>query len=234
MHKLATAAIAALVCLVPSLTFAESRVLDVSAFTGIDIASGITATVTVGGPQSVTAEAPAAADFDNFRYEVRNSVLHVWYDWSLGEIFDFGDRRVKLTITATSLNAIESSSGASVTATGIAADRLTITASSGAHIEAAKIAGSTYDLGASSGASITLDGTCTSASVDVSSGASINAPALACANVSLDASSGAHLEIGVSESLSADVSSGAGVTIHGRPRVESLDASSGGGVTFVE
>lgn len=232
MHKLATAALA--VCLAPSLAFAESRVLDVPAFTGVDVASGIAAAVVVGDNQSVTAEAPAADDFDHFRYEVRNGVLHVWYDWSLGQLFDFGARRMKLSIAATSLNYIESSSGASVTATGVVADRLTIEASSGAHVDAGNVAGDTYDLEASSGAGVTLEGTCTSASVDISSGASINAPALACANVSLDASSGAHLEIGASESLSADVSSGAGVTIHGRPRVESLDAGSGGGVTFVE
>jgi hypothetical protein len=234
MHKLATAAFAASICFVPSLAFAESRVLDVPAFTGVDIDTGIAATITVGVSQSVIAEAPATGDFDKFRYEVRNGVLHVWYDWDIGRIFDFGDRSMTLTISAPSLDYIESSSGASVTATGLAGENLTLEASSGAHITAAKIVGATYKMDASSGAGITLDGTCTTASVDVSSGASINAAGLACSTLSVDASSGSHIEIGASDSISADVSSGAGVIIHGRPRVDSLDASSGGGVTFVE
>ena len=234
MKKLLIGASATAVILSSTAAFAETRTLDTGAFSGVDIASGITANVTVGSAPSVVADAPSASDFELFKYEVRSGVLHVWFEWSIFRVLDFSDRKMVLTISVPDLNYLEASSGAHIVAAGLGGDSLSFEASSGANIVATQVAGSAYQLNASSGANLTLDGTCAAAKADTSSGSSINASGLMCETATLDASSGARIEIAVSESLTADVSSGGNANVHGRPRVESLNASSGGTVNFVE
>ncbi|HWA18488.1 MAG TPA: DUF2807 domain-containing protein [Devosia sp.] len=231
MQKIAILAGAILAGILSAPALAETRTLDVGPFTAVDITSGIKAEIVAGGTQSVVADAPSVRDFDDFRYEVRNDVLHVWYDWNVFRLFDFIDRRMTLTISTSDIKSIEVTSGATVSAKGIDRDNLRVEVTSGATATVDAKA-TTYDLEATSGASLTIGGACQSARLDVSSGASVGAKALACAGVTADASSGAHIDITATGTADVDASSGAAVTVFGHPSVEHLDASSGASVQF--
>ena len=230
-HLIAALAATALAPL-PALAFAETRTLDVATFHGVDAASGIRAVVSGGQPLSVVADAAKTQDLDDLRYEVRDGILHLWYQWTIGDIFDWSGRDITITIGTEVLDALEASSGASVEAVALMGEEVSLEASSGGSIKTNAIEGMVYAIEASSGARIETSGLCTSANVEVSSGASIGAKELDCARVSLEASSGASVEITARESIAAEVSSGGHATVFGKPGIDSLETSVGGSVDF--
>ena len=231
MQRHLIAALAASSLLVPSLAFAETRNLDVGAFHGVDISTGIRAVVTGGQPQSVVADADHAALTD-LRYEVRDGILHLWYDWNILDLLTRPERKITVTIGSEVLDTLESSAGASIEATGLMGEDINLEASSGASIRTDAIEGMFYSIEASSGAHIETAGFCTTAEAEVSSGASISAKGLDCGKVTLEASSGASIEITAKDTVSAEVSSGGHATVHGKPSVDHLETSSGGSVDF--
>lgn len=232
MQRQLIAALAAGVCLLPALALAETKTLDVGSFHGIDVSSGIHATVSGGEPVSVVVDATDPQDLADLRHEVRDGVLHLWYDWRIGDIFDWAARRVTVTIGTEQLDALEASAGATIDATVLTGEDITLEASSGAGIKTDTIEGMFYSIEASSGASIETSGQCSTAAIEASSGASISARSLDCAKVELEASSGASVEVTAKGTISAEVSSGAHATVHGKPSVDHLETSSGGSVDF--
>ena len=231
MQRHLIAAVAATTLLVPSLAFAESKTLDVGAFHGVDVSTGIRAIVSGGKSQSVVADADREALTD-LRYEVRDGILHLWYDWNILDLLTRPERDITVTIGTEVLDALETSAGATIEATGLMGEDIALEASSGSSLKTDAIEGMFYSIEASSGAHIETSGFCTTAEAEVSSGASISAKGLDCGKVSLEASSGASIEITAKETISAEVSSGGHATVHGKPSVDHLETSSGGSVDF--
>jgi hypothetical protein len=234
MNKLSIAASAAVLLISSSAAFAETRTLDVGAFKGVEIASGIKADITAGGAQSVVAEGFSASDFDDFRYEVRGDVLHVWYDWNIFHIFDLAGPDMKVTISVPDLNTVMINSGARADVRGISGDSLRAEVTSGATARISQAAARSYSLSVTTGASLTIDGSCSSASAEATTGASLAAKGLLCADVKAEATTGASLGISASTTLEAESTTGAGITIYGSPTVTNLESTTGGGVTFVK
>lgn len=232
MKRLAIAALAAPLILVPTLAFAESKNFDVDTFHGVDVAAGIHAVVTGGKPLSVVADTANARDFDDLRVEVRGGILHVWREWSLGDLFNWNRPDITVTVGTEILDSVEASSGALIEATGIVGEDIRLGASSGANVHADKIEGLSYEIESSSGARIEASGLCTAAKVESSSGASVAAKNLDCKTATVGVSSGAWIELTVRDKLTADASSGGSATIYGRPSVDRLESSSGGSVNF--
>ena len=232
MNRFAIAALAAPLIIVPTLAFSESKTFDVGTFHGVDVSAGIHAVVTGGTPLSVIADTARARDFDDLRVEVRDGILHVWREWSLGDLFNWNRPDITVTVGTEILDSVEASSGALIEATGIVGEDIRLEASSGANIRADKIEGLSYEIETSSGARIEASGLCTTAKVESSSGASVAARSLDCKTATVGVSSGASIELAVREKLTAEASSGGSVTIYGRPRVDRLESSSGGSVSF--
>ena len=155
------ATVAAVLAATPALAV-DRTFNDLPAFTGIHIASGIDAVVTVGPAQSVVGSAPGAGDLDELKIEVRDGTLKIWRDWDIFDLFgDMGDRNIRFTITALSLNRAEASSGADVDVSGLSGDKVWLEASSGADLKATDIQATSIDVDASSGADLSANGTCT-------------------------------------------------------------------------
>jgi hypothetical protein len=233
MNLLASAAIAAALVLTPAAAFAESQIIGAQPFTIIDVSSGIEAVIEAGGETSIMAEGSADA-LKELRTEFRDGTFRAWRDQNLLSIFDFTSRPIKLSIGVAQLDNLIASAGSSITVANWSGDALSAEASSGASIKAMEAVGKSYRLASSSGSRIEVGGECTSADADVSSGASIAAAPLKCADVKASASSGGSLEITASTWIDAEASSGASITIHGKPTVNQLESSSGGNVTIVE
>ena len=82
---------------------AASKTFEVGPFTEIEISSGINATVTVGGTQSVVAESPRQQELDELIVEVSGGKLRAYTDWNLFDLFDWGmDPRTTITISVPS------------------------------------------------------------------------------------------------------------------------------------
>ena len=84
----------------------------------------------------------------------------------------------------------------------------------------------------SSGSHLTVSGTAQSLNADTSSGSGIDASELVAEKGDLSASSGSHLKAQVTREVTANASSGAGITVAGNPAVKNTDSSSGGSVHF--
>jgi hypothetical protein len=232
MNNLPLAAATAVFLLFTSSAFAETRTLDVDPFHAVEITSGITADISVGGAQSVVADSPTSGDFDQFRYEVRAGVLHIWYDWSLLRLFDFADRNLKLTIAVPSLDAMTVTSGANAKAAGLAGDSLKLELTSGASASAYGVAAKSYDIAVTSGAHLDMDGTCGTAKIEVTTGASFTAQKLVCDDVVASATTGASLAVTANQTIGGEVTTGASLTVYGTPAVKSLETTTGGSLNF--
>lgn len=232
-HFLAAAAVA-LLAAAPATTFAADRAYnDLPPFTAVDISSGIDAVVTVGGSQSVTAVAPNAADLDELNVEVRDGTLKIWRDWDFFDLFEgIGERETRFTIAAPALNSAAASSGSDVDVSGLSGETVWLESSSGADLKATDIQATNVDVDVSSGADLKANGTCTTLDLNVSSGADAELGDLACTNAEVEASSGSDVTLRVNGSLKAEASSGAGISVKGKPAKTEIDESSGGSVTL--
>jgi hypothetical protein len=230
-HLIAAAAATILIAL-PSLASAESRTLDVEQFHAVSISTGIDAVVAGGMPHSVVAEASDKQALDDLRFDVREGVLYLWYDWNVLDLFTRPPRDIKVTIGTEVLDRLEASAGASIAGSGLMGEEIDLEATSGAFIRTEPIEGMDYDIEATSGARIETSGLCTDADVEVTTGASVGARALECTKVELEVTTGASLEITAKGSVDAEVTTGAHATVFGKPTVDHLETSTGGSVDF--
>lgn len=227
--KLAAASAALLLLAAPAL--AETRTIELPAFTALDISSGIDAVVTVGGTQSITAEATDKRLLDDLKLKVEGNTLKAYYDWSFFDLFAFGNRdQIKLTIAVPALTKVEASAGSDVEATGVTGDALEFNSSSGADLSLKAVAGKSIDLNASSGAGLEIEGTCETGTANASSGSDLEADDLLCVTMDANASSGSDLDAYASKSVKANASSGSDLTIHGNPAEVEQESSSGSDV----
>jgi hypothetical protein len=232
MQRQVIAALAACVVLFPTFVLAETKSLEVAQFHGVDASSGIHAIVSGGKPHSVVVDASDPQALNDLRFEVRDSVLRVWYDWNILDLLSQPQRDVTITVETEVLDRLEASAGASIEADALMGEDIGLEASSGASIKTTAIQGMSYSIESSSGAHIETSGFCTTAEIEVSSGASVSAKDLDCGKVTLEVSSGASLEVTAKDTISAEVSSGGHAIVHGKPSVEHLETSSGGSVDF--
>jgi hypothetical protein len=232
MNKLPLAAAAALFALSATAASAETRILDVEAFHAVEVASGVSADITAGASQSVVADAPSSKDFDDFRYEVRDGVLHVWYDWNIFHIFDFSVHQVKVTVSVPSFDGLTVTSGASALASGISGENARLEVTSGASASVRNSAGRAYDIAVTSGAHLDIDGSCDSAKLEVTSGASLSAQALTCVDVTASVTTGASATITAIGTIGGEATTGASLTAYGSPEVRDLETTTGASTNF--
>jgi hypothetical protein len=218
----------------PIAAVAAEKSFDLPPFTGISISSGIDAVVIVGdAAQSVVASSPRQEELDDLKVEVRDGRLHVWRDFNLFGIFDFGaEPQTIVTIAAPELTSASADSGADIGVTGVSGDAVSLNASSGSDIDARAAAGTSFDLNASSGANLTVEGTCQSARIVASSGASLRADRLLCADVDANASSGSDIDAHASGAFKGNASSGSDISVAGNPAGREVETSSGADINF--
>lgn len=226
-----TIALAGLALCITSATFAQdTETRNVSDnFDAISVSSGIDATLVKGNTNEVEITA-SGVDLDKVTVDVKRGKLQIglkqkwWSSWGK-------KKNIDVVITYTSeLEGIFASSGASIEShQTINANDLKIGTSSGAYIDL-DIDANDVDIDLSSGSTMDLSGVAGHANIDLSSGASLDAYNLKGDKVEIDGSSGASASIHVTETLEADVSSGANVKYAGNPSNTSIDKSSGGSV----
>lgn len=222
----------AVTLLIASPALGETRTYDVAAFTGIEASSGIDVLFTTGSAQSVVVKNDNG-DFDEVKVAVKNGQLVLsrkQKNWFLG---GWKKRQSYLvTVTAPALDSIDASSGADVSGSGLAGERVALSVSSGADITVEDITAGLVRLASSSGSDLSASGTCEKVVADSSSGSDIDARDLRCQSAEADASSGSDIAVFASQAFSAEASSGAAVDVYGNPAVSDINKSSGGSVSI--
>lgn len=209
---------------------AETQSYPVDGFTKLDVSAGLDVEFTTGGVYSVTAE-NRKGDFAEIEIYTRGDTLYVKRPDRKG--WGWGKREQYLvTVSAPTISDIEASSGSDVEGSGLTGDSIFIDVSSGADVTVTNIQGGTVRLETSSGSDLTASGICDTVRADSSSGSDIEAKDLVCASGRAEASSGSDIAIHVTGKVTADVSSGADVTVYGGPTETDIDKSSGGDVNI--
>ncbi len=182
---------------------------DLSNFDQIESSAGITVEFVTGPKYSVAAEIIEGVP-DRVRVEMDGSRLILSHKFKMG-LEKQPRQETIVRVTAPSLNAIRSSSGSTLKASGVKATALAISASSGA--------------------SLRVDGSCDSLTLSASSGGSANLKDMVCKSVSASASSGGSADATATSSATSKTSSGGSIGIWGNPAARKANKSMSGGST---
>lgn len=211
MKKILTigALLFAAACTTPALA-EKSGAYDFTGFDELDIAAGIDVEFTQATEYSVVAEFKRG-NGDNIKIRQDGDRLYIARKSSMPWKND--RTKVIVRVSAPSLEAIEASSGSSLTADGVLTPEI--------------------EIDVSSGASVDLSGECDTADIRVSSGGSLSAKSFECIYVTAKASSGGNASAYASASVDSNTSSGGSVSIYGNPpERETNNPISGGSTRF--
>lgn len=194
-------------------------------FTKIDVGQGIDVYITQGTDTELVLEADENLH-KLIKTEVRNGVLKIYSKRNIWRA-----KAKKVYITASTINAIDVSSGADVTTRNtINADTFEIHTSSGADARI-DVNADTVNSSATSGSDLVIKGTANYHTTKATSGSSIKAYGLESKNVTAKVSSGADIDVYASVSLKAKASSGGDIDFRGNPKKVDKKKSSGGSVS---
>ena len=211
------------------LVFAQEKteVRNVTGFSKIDVSEGIKVELTLGDKEFV--EVTADEEYiDIVITEVSNGELDIYIkgnNW-----WNSNNRKILVKVTATKVESIDVSSGASVISQNlIENDELEMSASSGSSLKIAfKAKEASCDV--SSRATAKLKGVAKYFDTEASSGSSIHASDVIAVKVKADVSSGASISVHAEEEIDAEASSGGSIKYSGSPKIVDVDKSSGGSV----
>lgn len=188
---------------------AAERTYDLNGFTGVNVARGVTLTLSMG-PESISTETNAA-NFDDLYIDVDKGVLEV----RRKSAFTKDDNRhiqYTVTVTAPTIDFLKASTGAVMTGENL-------------QIE-------TADIEANTGAAMTLSGTCNAIAIEAHTGATVDSSALLCARVTARGRTGAMIRAYASEAADGKARMGAEIDFKGDPKTRKKGTFLGGDVSF--
>lgn len=135
--------------------------------------------------------------------------------------------KIKLTLSAPSLEKIDISAGSSFKTNKLKSNSFIANGSAGSQME---IVGdfNEFSTDISAGCSLNVKGTTNLFNIDGSAGVEIKAGEFVAKKCNVDLSAGAFADINVVDELGVDASAGAAITYSGSPRITKMDLSAGG------
>lgn len=212
---------------------AEKRTLSGS-FAAIRVSDGIDLYLTQGNEELAAASASEPKYLANLKTEVKEGILHIYYDRSGVVWNDNNKRKLKVYVSFRQLKSLKASSGADITAQGsFKLDELELDLGSGAHFNGA-LELNRLKAEVSSGAEANVRGKAGKVEADASSGAIFKGYDLAAEIVDAKASSGGSVRVSVEKELKAHAHSGGGIRYKGTGVIRDIDTGSGGSVKRAE
>jgi phage shock protein PspC (stress-responsive transcriptional regulator) len=209
------------------------RTYDIVDFSKVSAATGIFVEIRQGNGYDFQVVAEDEEDLEEFRFEVKNERLKVYFDkkdwdWNLfsGDSWNWKGNipEVKCIITMPDLKDIEASSASKIHILGFKGAKLNMDISSAAKVYA-DINYNILNLEVSSASQAYLKGQTITMDLDISSAAKVEAFDLMVKNAEVDASSASKADIYVTGFLDASASSAAKITYQGSPRLVSNSSS---------
>lgn len=194
-------------------------------FTSIKASNGLEIILEQGSNTLVKVEADANLQ-EHIKTEITDGELKIYSDVNIRNA-----KSKKVFVRLAKLNSLETSSGASVSSVNVLENTsMDFSSSSGSEIDV-KVNAATVSCKSSSGSEIRISGKADKLETESSSGSSIEAQDLIVKNAIADSSSGSSIDLNVSETLTAEASSGSSVTYEKEPKTLNKKVSSGGSVS---
>jgi hypothetical protein len=211
-------------------SFAQKTVMDpnveersVSSFRSIDVSHAFDVFLTQGNEEKVAVSASEAKYLENIKVEVRNGVLHIWWD-AKGK-WNTGNKKLKAYISFRSLEKIKASGACDLSIVGdLKANDLLVDLSGASdlkgRIEAKKLA---FDMSGASDAKIS--GTAVDLNVDASGASSFKGFDVTAEYCNISASGASDIKITVSKELSATASGASDIKYKGSGSIRDVKSS---------
>jgi hypothetical protein len=206
----------------------EMRHLEVPDFSRIEVGDGLDVMVMAGAPRRVSISAPDTETADRVVAEVHGDTLRLSFRHGL--LGWLGNRRVNITCSAPTIEAVRAGAGSDVRLLAIPTPQLELDCSAGSRLLAERIDTERLIAAAASGSVVTLAGRCDIAELKSSSGASIDAGGLHASRVEGESSSGSRISADADDGARVSAASGSHIDLRGRPRRFDRHTSGGGSV----
>ena len=154
-------------CVTMSVAMGQNTVINdpnavkrpVADFHAIHVATGIHLFLSQGSEKGIAVSASEPEYRDRIQTEVKNGVLHIYYDTDKWKWFDLHGKELKVYVSCVTLDGLEASSGSKVDVNGtLKSGTFTMEFSSGAKFTG-KVQASDLKVEQSSGAQSTISGT---------------------------------------------------------------------------
>jgi hypothetical protein len=206
---------------------AREETREVADFTGVEVGSGLNATVTVG-PKSVRISGD-----ENLVALVRTEVE----DGKLEVGLQKGSRvkgtsKLRITISSPQVTSVGASGGAVVDAEASATSSFAAAASGGAEVSVRNVDAKALAVDASGGSQVKVKGRADALAVNASGGSEVHAQELGLKTLAVDASGGSQVKANPSDSIAAELSGGSTVHVYSSPSKRAVSSSGGSEVIF--
>ena len=195
----------------------------VGAFTKLEVASGIRATLS-SGPRAISVTTDENL-VDSIETVLRGDTLVVRTREPIGRA-----RQLNVDITNEVLDSVSASGRSKIRGLCTGGTNVVIEASGGSTIEFTDLAANSLKIDDSGGSEITLGGAATQIDLNVSGGSKFTSTSLKVQTVKLDVSGGSDVKLIASGSVDGEASGGAVVSISGGPSTH-VNSSGGSVVT---
>ena len=200
-------------------------------FHAIHVSTGIHLFLTQGKEKGVAVSASQPEYRDRKQTEVKNGVLHIYYDTEKWKWFDMHGKELRVYVSCVTLDGLEASSGAKVEVDGtIKSDNFTMEFSSGAKFSG-KVQASDLKVEQSSGAQSTISGTAGHLRASATSGSHLHGYDLVAGVCDVSANSGGGIDISVEKEMEVSAHSGGRIRYQGAGVIKEVHTSSGGSVS---
>ncbi|HVU58140.1 MAG TPA: head GIN domain-containing protein [Puia sp.] len=208
----------------------NAQLRQVTDFHAIHVSTGIRLYLTQGGEKAVAVSASQAEYRDRIQTEVKNGVLHIYYDTEKWKWFDMHGKELKVYVSCVTIDGLEASSGAKVEVNGtLKSGTFTMGFSSGAKFDG-KVEASDLKIDQNSGAQSTISGTAGHLQASATSGSHLHGYDLVAGNCEVKANSGGSIDISVEKEMEVSAHSGGRIRYQGAGVIKEVHTSSGGSV----
>jgi len=208
----------------------NAELRKVGDFHAIHVSTGIRLFLSQGSEKAVAVSAATAEYRERIQTEVKNGVLHIYYDTEKWKWLDFHGKELTVYVSCTDIDGLSASSGARVEVDGtLKSGTFTMSFSSGAKFTG-KVAATDLKIEQNSGAQSSIGGTATHLKASASSGSHLHGFDLMAGDCDVNASSGGSIDISVEKEMEVSAHSGGRIRYQGAGLIREVHTSSGGSV----
>ena len=199
-------------------------------FHAIHVSTGIRLFLTQGSEKAVAVSATTPEYRERIQTEVRNGVLHIYYDTEKWKWLDFHGKELQVYVSCTTLDGLEASSGAKVEVDGtLKTGTFTMAFTSGSKFSG-KVEATDLRIEQNSGAQSTIAGAAAHLKASATSGSHLHGFDLMAGECDVNANSGGSIDISVEKEMEVSAHSGGRIRYQGNGVIKEVHTSSGGSV----
>lgn len=196
----------------------------VGGFHAVEVSGGVDLYI-AAGTEAVAVSASSEKYRDKIKTEVKEGVLHIWYETGLGINLEWGDKKLKAYVSFSTLDGLRAGGGSDIIADGsLNCPRLRLGLSGGSDFKG-QVETEELKVEASGGSDVNISGHARRLKIGTSGGSDFHGYQLSADDCELVASGGSDVRITVNRQLDARASGGSDVYFKGNAAISNSESS---------